>query len=44
MVQAQVATLGIVPDDGGMPAIPLVPLWECADCEDRQPLDGELEN
>ena len=43
-VQAQVATLGMVPHDGALPTIPDVPVWECADCEDRQPLDGELEN
>jgi len=43
MVRAQVASLGVGPDAGTTPAIPLVPVWECADCEDRQPLDGELE-
>jgi hypothetical protein len=42
MGQAQVASLGIVPADGST-LLPVLPVWECADCEDRQPLDGELE-
>jgi len=44
LVQARVAAIGMVPDARSLPPLPPVPVWECSDCEDRQPLDGELES
>jgi prepilin-type processing-associated H-X9-DG protein len=37
-------TLGWV-DGHALPYDPeVVPVWQCKECEDRQPLDGELED
>lgn len=44
IVQPQVAAFGSVPNGRPIQGPPPVPVWECADCEDRQPLDGELES
>jgi hypothetical protein len=37
------ATLGWV-DDGSIPYdVPQMPMWQCEDCDDLQPLDAALE-
>jgi hypothetical protein len=37
------ATLGWV-DDGSIPYdVPSMPMWQCEDCDDLQPLDADLE-
>jgi hypothetical protein len=37
------ATLGWV-DDHSIPYdIPSLPMWQCEECDDRQPFEGELE-
>ena len=43
MVQPAAATLGWIGDRSIPYDVPALPMWECEDCEDRQPLDGELE-
>jgi hypothetical protein len=43
LLQPSVATLGWI---GGRTIpydIPPLPMWQCQECDDRQPLDGELE-
>jgi len=43
IVQPSMATLGWV-DDGSIPYdVPQMPMWQCEDCDDLQPLDAALE-
>jgi len=43
IVQPSIATLGWV-DSPSIPYdVPSIPMWRCEDCDDRQPLAGELE-
>ena len=43
IVQPSVATLGWV-DDHSIPYdIPSLPMWQCRDCDNRQPVEGKLE-
>jgi len=45
IVQPSAATLGWVDGGSVLPYdIPSLPMWQCSDCDDRQPLDGELEH
>lgn len=43
IVQPSLATLGWV-DDRSIPYdIPSMPMWQCEDCDERQPADHEVE-
>jgi hypothetical protein len=43
IVQPSMATLGWV-DDGSIPYdVQSMPMWQCEDCDDLQPLDTDLE-
>jgi hypothetical protein len=44
LVQLSLATLGWV-DDRSIPYdTPPLPMWQCDDCNNQQPLEGELES
>lgn len=43
IVQPSVATLGWVDGPPIAYDVPSLPMWQCEDCDDRQPLDGEIE-
>jgi hypothetical protein len=44
LVQLSLATLGWV-DDRSIPYdTPPLPMWQCDDCDNQQPLEGELES
>jgi hypothetical protein len=43
ILQGSAATLGWVDGESVPYEVPLLPMWHCEDCGDRQPLDGELE-
>jgi hypothetical protein len=44
LLQPSVATLGWIESPSIPYDVPLLPMWHCEECDDRQPLDGELQD
>jgi hypothetical protein len=44
LLQPSVATLGWIESRSIPYDVPALPMWQCQECDDRQPLDGELES